>query len=288
MPRPSHASLSMSRRRPGRCVRDPLDWPTSRDPARRLLASGRPGFRFAQRVSPAATFWLRLNVQRLAAVPRAFATPIVRRPAECKRIARRAIRVRAKKEAFVAAFEYAAKFVCGKPGADELAPGVYFTAINVHNPTERDVKLRKEDRDRRASGGARTGLRVFRCPARTRPGPRDRLPEQTAGIGKERSTDAPAAIGGVGCANAAPRRKWTVVVDAPAPALPRFRTVTILPRSSRLRNSVSGSGTGMRSGSPASARRGGTRFTSIVSTCPSPPAPCRRRARRRSRGPRSP
>jgi hypothetical protein len=44
----------------------------------------------------------------------------------------------------VAAFEYAAKFVCGKPGADELAPGVYFTAINVHNPTERDVKLRKK------------------------------------------------------------------------------------------------------------------------------------------------
>jgi hypothetical protein len=44
----------------------------------------------------------------------------------------------------VAAFEYAAKFVCGKPDADELAPGVYFTAINVHNPTERVVKLRKK------------------------------------------------------------------------------------------------------------------------------------------------
>jgi hypothetical protein len=49
-----------------------------------------------------------------------------------------------KMEAFVAAFEYAAKFVCGKPGADELAPGVYFTAINVHNPTDRDVELRKK------------------------------------------------------------------------------------------------------------------------------------------------
>lgn len=44
----------------------------------------------------------------------------------------------------MAAFEYAAKFVCGKPGADELAPGVYFTAINVHNPTERGVRLRKK------------------------------------------------------------------------------------------------------------------------------------------------
>jgi hypothetical protein len=44
----------------------------------------------------------------------------------------------------MAAFQYAAKFVCGKPGADELAPGVYFTAINVHNPTERDVAFRKK------------------------------------------------------------------------------------------------------------------------------------------------
>jgi CARDB protein len=44
----------------------------------------------------------------------------------------------------MAAFQYAAKFVCGKPGADELAPGVYFTAINVHNPTEADVRLRKK------------------------------------------------------------------------------------------------------------------------------------------------
>jgi hypothetical protein len=54
------------------------------------------------------------------------------------------IRVRQDKEAFVAAFEYAAKFVCGKPGADELAPGVYFTAISVHNPTDHGVKLRKK------------------------------------------------------------------------------------------------------------------------------------------------
>ena len=42
------------------------------------------------------------------------------------------------------AFQYAAKFVCGKPSADEVAPGVYFTAINVHNPTERDVVFRKK------------------------------------------------------------------------------------------------------------------------------------------------
>jgi hypothetical protein len=44
----------------------------------------------------------------------------------------------------MATFQYAAKFACGKPGADELAPGVYFTAINVHNPTEHEVSLRKK------------------------------------------------------------------------------------------------------------------------------------------------
>jgi hypothetical protein len=41
-------------------------------------------------------------------------------------------------------FQYAAKLVCGRPEAEELAPGQYFTAINVHNPTERDVALRKK------------------------------------------------------------------------------------------------------------------------------------------------
>jgi CARDB len=48
------------------------------------------------------------------------------------------------RRSYVAALQYAAKFVCGKPGGDELAPGVYFTAINVHNPTERAVPLRKK------------------------------------------------------------------------------------------------------------------------------------------------
>jgi hypothetical protein len=44
----------------------------------------------------------------------------------------------------VAPFQYAAKFLCGKPGAGELAPGVYFTAINVHNPSEHGVRFRKK------------------------------------------------------------------------------------------------------------------------------------------------
>jgi hypothetical protein len=44
----------------------------------------------------------------------------------------------------VAAFQYAAKFLCGKPGGGELAPGLYFTAINVHNPAEHAVRFRKK------------------------------------------------------------------------------------------------------------------------------------------------
>src|SRR4051794_11108789 len=41
-------------------------------------------------------------------------------------------------------FQYAAKVVCGRPEAEELAAGQYFTSINVHNPTERVVGLRKK------------------------------------------------------------------------------------------------------------------------------------------------
>jgi hypothetical protein len=44
----------------------------------------------------------------------------------------------------VAAFQYATKFMCGKSDGGELAPGVYFTAINVHNPTEDDITFRKK------------------------------------------------------------------------------------------------------------------------------------------------
>ena len=33
------------------------------------------------------------------------------------------------------ALQYAAKAVCGKPDRASVAPGLYFTAINIHNPT---------------------------------------------------------------------------------------------------------------------------------------------------------
>jgi len=40
--------------------------------------------------------------------------------------------------------EYAVKFVCGKPENPVVAPGVYYTAINVHNPNSRAVKFAKK------------------------------------------------------------------------------------------------------------------------------------------------
>src|SRR5687767_14072450 len=44
----------------------------------------------------------------------------------------------------VLAFQYAAKFVCGRSEGDVVAPGAYFTAVNVHNPTEREVEFSKK------------------------------------------------------------------------------------------------------------------------------------------------
>lgn len=43
---------------------------------------------------------------------------------------------------FSETFQYAAKFVCGKSPGEVVAPGVYFTAINVHNPTCAPIALR--------------------------------------------------------------------------------------------------------------------------------------------------
>jgi hypothetical protein len=41
-------------------------------------------------------------------------------------------------------FEYAVKFVCGAPEVPVVAPGQYFTAINVHNPSPRPAYFRKK------------------------------------------------------------------------------------------------------------------------------------------------
>jgi hypothetical protein len=40
-------------------------------------------------------------------------------------------------------FEYAAKFVIGKSNGEVVAPGEYWTAINVHNPSKQSVKFTK-------------------------------------------------------------------------------------------------------------------------------------------------
>ncbi|NRD46043.1 hypothetical protein [Corallococcus exiguus] len=44
----------------------------------------------------------------------------------------------------VPACQYAVKFVCGKSEGKILSPGTYFTAINVHNPTYKTIRLRKK------------------------------------------------------------------------------------------------------------------------------------------------
>ena len=41
-------------------------------------------------------------------------------------------------------FQYAVKFVCGKSPGRIVAPGAYFTAINVHNPNEKPAGFRKK------------------------------------------------------------------------------------------------------------------------------------------------
>lgn len=40
--------------------------------------------------------------------------------------------------------EYAVKIVCGRPDRRAVAPGTYFTAINIHNPNADSVIFRKK------------------------------------------------------------------------------------------------------------------------------------------------
>ncbi len=41
-------------------------------------------------------------------------------------------------------FQYAVKFICGKSNGSVVAPGNYFTAINVHNPAHTAVRFQKK------------------------------------------------------------------------------------------------------------------------------------------------
>jgi hypothetical protein len=38
-------------------------------------------------------------------------------------------------------FQYAAKTICGRSKGDVVAPGLYFTAVNVHNPERKDIRF---------------------------------------------------------------------------------------------------------------------------------------------------
>jgi len=54
-------------------------------------------------------------------------------------------RIQAHYEALIAGqviFQYAAKVVCGKSNGKVVAPGVYFTAVNIHNPTYKTIGMR--------------------------------------------------------------------------------------------------------------------------------------------------
>ena len=40
--------------------------------------------------------------------------------------------------------QYSVKFVCGSSSGGPVAPGSYFTAINIHNPTDQKIRFRKK------------------------------------------------------------------------------------------------------------------------------------------------
>lgn len=44
----------------------------------------------------------------------------------------------------VPAIQYAVKFICGKSDGTVVAPGIYLTTINVHNPTYTAIRFRKK------------------------------------------------------------------------------------------------------------------------------------------------
>jgi hypothetical protein len=44
----------------------------------------------------------------------------------------------------VPGMEYATKIICGAPDRPALAPGLYFTAINIHNPGRESVRFRQK------------------------------------------------------------------------------------------------------------------------------------------------
>mgnify|MGYP006304429655 CR=1 FL=1 len=44
----------------------------------------------------------------------------------------------------IVTLQYAVKFVCGKSAGEAVAPGFYYTAINLHNPTDRNIRFQRK------------------------------------------------------------------------------------------------------------------------------------------------
>jgi hypothetical protein len=55
-----------------------------------------------------------------------------------------AVEMKPKKPREKTMYRYSVKFVCGSSGGGPVAPGSYFTAINIHNPTDRKIRFRKK------------------------------------------------------------------------------------------------------------------------------------------------
>ena len=73
-------------------------------------------------------------------------------------------------------FQYATTFVCGKSAGEVVAPGVYFTAVNVHNPTYTATRFR---------------IKIAVALAGLKPGPISKFVDATLGPDEALEIDCP-------------------------------------------------------------------------------------------------
>jgi Concanavalin A-like lectin/glucanases superfamily/CARDB len=112
-------------------------------------------------------------------------------------------RIKAHFEAQTRESQYAAKFVCGVSPGSIVAPGNYFTAINVHNPNAGTVTYKKK----------------FAVAVPGKPGPIRWQPDQTLRSDEALEIDCPEILNGISttAAVAAPRfAKGFVVLESPS------------------------------------------------------------------------
>jgi hypothetical protein len=109
-------------------------------------------------------------------------------------------RIRAHFESQMREFQYATKFVCGASPGSIVAPGSYFTAINVHNPNAGTVTYKKK----------------FAVALPGKPGPIRWQPDQTLRSDEALEIDCPEILRGIS-ATAPPRfAKGFVVLESPS------------------------------------------------------------------------